>query len=251
MGPGPNPSHLSTAFTLSPPDSAYHSQSSPQSFSKPSPDRDDVQVCLGGGSPGILVPSSTGAREVRVCDMDPAVAGMEFVLALERPCLGHVHGNLDKPDEPGGHALTATAHLLAIDSDPKHALCHTSLPGSPARAQPTKGMVCSNVPAALLENLLGLSAALGKDDAEVTPVQAWNYIRCRPQFGGLGVLRLGRLAEKLRDAVKCHGYVKHSSKPLRPLLQANLGTGDRFGAVVNRRLFEGLVFQLLLDGQPF
>lgn len=34
----------------------------------------------------------------------------------------------------------------------------------------------------------------------------------------------------------------------RLLMPANCNS---FGAVVNRRLFEGLVFQLLLDGQPF
>ena len=171
-----------------------------------------------------------------------------FSARLERPCLAHLHGDLSKPDEPGGHAFTASAHLLAINSSP---------PESPPLSQPVAGTVCHGVPAAMLDSLLSLSSALCSDQ-EVTPVQAWNYIRCRPQFGGLGVKRLGEFAATLRDAVKCHGCVPRppSSSP-SPLTALFLRAGppvnvdNSFGAVVNRSFFENLVFQLLLDGQPF
>ena len=116
--------------------------------------------------------------------------------SLERPCLGHLHGNLDEPEEPAGHALTVTAHVLSIGSRP---------PEFRPSAQPVHGAICKNVPSATLERLLGLSSELASDH-EVTPVQAWNYIRCRPQFGGIEVRSLGRLAESLRNSVKCRGY---------------------------------------------
>ena len=40
------------------------------------PDRKALDACLGGGSPG----AASGNPGVRVCDLDPAVTGMEFVL---------------------------------------------------------------------------------------------------------------------------------------------------------------------------
>ena len=114
---------------------------------------------------------------------------------LERPCLGHLHGDLNNPNDPGGHALTASAHLVSISSSPS---------ASPPSSQPSPGTVCHNVPAAILESLLGLSSNLCTDQ-QITPVQAWNYIRSRPQFGGFEVQSLGRVVNSLRDAVKCHG----------------------------------------------
>ncbi|KAH7014569.1 uncharacterized protein B0I36DRAFT_338904 [Microdochium trichocladiopsis] len=53
----------------------------------------------------------------RVCDVDQATLGMTFVLKIEEPCLHHVHGDPKKPDEPSGHAMTATAHLLTLQQE--------------------------------------------------------------------------------------------------------------------------------------
>jgi hypothetical protein len=56
----------------------------------------------------------------------------------------------------------------------------------------------------MLERLLSLAPDLS-DEGEMTPIQAWNNIRCRPNFGGLTARSLGILAERLKKAVKCHG----------------------------------------------
>jgi hypothetical protein len=56
----------------------------------------------------------------------------------------------------------------------------------------------------MLERLLSLAPDLS-DEGEMTPIQAWNNIRCRPNFGGLNARSLGILAERLKKAVKCHG----------------------------------------------
>ncbi len=62
----------------------------------------------------------------------------------------------------------------------------------------------------MLDSLLALSSQLCAD-GEVTPVQAWNYIRSQPGFETLDVLRLRMLADSLGHAIKCHGYVSCSS----------------------------------------
>ena len=68
------------------------------------------------------------------------------------------------------------------------------------------GLSFQEAPAAMLERLLNLSPILSSD-GEITPIQAWNYIRAQPYFTGLKPRLLGKLGERLRSAVKCHGYV--------------------------------------------
>jgi hypothetical protein len=115
---------------------------------------------------------------------------------IEEPCLGHFHGDPKKPDEPASHALTASAHLVAACDY----LSPTS--NSPPPVSPAFG----NIPKAMLDRLLALAPDLS-DEGDLTPIQAWNSIRCRPNFGGFDIRSLGTLATKLKKAVKCHGSV--------------------------------------------
>jgi hypothetical protein len=62
---------------------------------------------------------------------------------------------------------------------------------------------------AILQRLLTLAPDLSVT-GEMTPIQAWDYLRQRPQFGGLDMQRLRALGVALRDTVKCHGFV-HTS----------------------------------------
>lgn len=153
--------------------------------------------------------------------------------SIERPCLDHLHGDPSKPDEPDGHALTVSSYLITASKGNNtnnnnknngngqgsafnfNAPSSSSSPPAPPQSQPACGMVCQDVPTAVMDNLLSLSGELVDSDHEVTPVQAWHYIRSRPQFGGLEVGVLGRFAGKLRDAVKCHGCVFAALSPLR------------------------------------
>ncbi|KFX93652.1 hypothetical protein O988_06688 [Pseudogymnoascus sp. VKM F-3808] len=147
--------------------------------------------------------------------LDMESIGVEFVLTLESPCLGHIQGNPDEPEAPSGHVLTASAPLLfrapSIAAGPH--ICTTT----PWEA-PSSG----------LERLLNLSQGLVLD-GEVTPVQAWNYIRQRVGPQGLEVEKLRALTEKLLKEVSCHG----------------------FGAVVEQGTFESLVFDALVAGQVY
>ncbi|KAH6894741.1 hypothetical protein B0T10DRAFT_590474 [Thelonectria olida] len=149
----------------------------------------------------------------RLCQLDLVTIGMEFVLTLERPCLEHIHGDPNKPDDPNGHALTTSAQLLSVS------------PLTPSKA-PAPSF--QKTPTALLDRLLNLAPNLVLD-GEVTPIQAWNYIRCQPHFGGLRARDLWTLAEGLRDSIQCHG----------------------FGAVVQQGIFEDLVYTTLMLGREF
>jgi hypothetical protein len=117
--------------------------------------------------------------------------------SLESPCLDHLHGDPSKPEELNCHAFTASAQLLTSDLPP-------DMP--PICAPGMKD------PAAILNRLLALSPEICSD-TDITPIQMWNRIRQQPHSGSLALQRLRTLAEKLRDAAKCHGYVSSSPAP--------------------------------------
>ncbi|KAJ3542457.1 hypothetical protein NM208_g4090 [Fusarium decemcellulare] len=156
--------------------------------------------------------SSPRAHHRRSNDDDEVVKGMEFVLKIEEPCLDHIHGEASKPNEPGGHSLTVTSHLYAANAHPSQHP-HTSS-STPDRHDA--------VPPVILDRLLDLAPDLSNED-QITPVQAWNEIRSRPQLVGLKMHSLQTLAERLKDTVKCYG----------------------FGAVIQRTVFESMLSETL------
>ncbi|KAG9249820.1 uncharacterized protein F5Z01DRAFT_668160 [Emericellopsis atlantica] len=144
----------------------------------------------------------------RVCDIDLATLGMKFVLKVEEPCLGHVHGDHTRPDDPSGHALTVTSQLLSLSSSP---------PPNRSSLLPVQ-----DAPASILNRLLVLAPTLSSQE-DVTPIQAWDELRQQPVFGSLDLMCVMTLAIKLRDAAKCHG----------------------FGAVVDHTLFTQLLWEVV------
>jgi hypothetical protein len=161
---------------------------------------------------------------------------------IEQPCLGHIHGNPDEPDEPCGHALTLSSQVLSAS--------HQTSTGSPGQCE----ALCQKTPSAMLESLLELSTELCADH-EITPAQAWRHIRSQPHFGGLELRALRALAEMLRDAVKCHGYALTSLSLSRWRVAFDVhswaNVGCRFGAVIEQTVFRNLTFQVLWHGKPF
>ncbi|KAF4812048.1 hypothetical protein CGCSCA5_v009446 [Colletotrichum siamense] len=147
----------------------------------------------------------------RLCGLDHTLIGMDFVLTIENPCLGHLHGDLGNPHKPTGHALTTSAQLFSITGMSAEISNHMGLPPY------------EKAPKELLNRLLDLSSSLCPED-EITPTQAWEYIRAQTNFGGLELYKFQALAGKLREAVKCHG----------------------FGAVIDRALFESLVHNVFI-----
>ncbi|KAI0124085.1 hypothetical protein BJ170DRAFT_72585 [Xylariales sp. AK1849] len=136
-------------------------------------------------------PTSPEDNVVHVCDLDQVTVGMEFVLTIEEPCRDHIHGDINKPDEPNGHAMTATAQLM-----PTNRSLYSQTSSSPSMQRSS---------AAILDRLRNLSPLLCSD-GETTPIQAWDLLRRKPQYSGLQLHDLRLLAERLRDTIKCHGY---------------------------------------------
>lgn len=111
--------------------------------------------------------------------------------SLERPCLAHMEGALKDSSAPHGHVLTLSAPLLYQ---------------APAETTSQTHSHSWSIPKESLECLLKLSPNLSSTD-EVTPIQAWDYIRRHPAFHLLEVDKLRSLAERLRQHVECHGYI--------------------------------------------
>ncbi|GME37269.1 hypothetical protein V496_02074 [Neofusicoccum parvum] len=148
-------------------------------------------------------PSSAAASEAELTQL-----GLNFVLTLESPCLPHAHDHGGARPDPTGHALTASAALLARCPRPDDPL-----------ALPPADAVAWETTSAGLERLLDLSGRIDTD-GELTPVQAWDYIRCHPRFAELrDAERLWSLTTEVAREVKCAG----------------------FGAVIDQEVFERIV----------
>ncbi|KAF1922257.1 uncharacterized protein M421DRAFT_10693 [Didymella exigua CBS 183.55] len=156
----------------------------------------------------------TPPTETDFSQQDPTAIGIEFILSLEAPCLGHIPGTLDN-EEPSGHALLTSATLLHHQQS--YPVGHGHL------ANPTW-----TVPKLGVERLLELSTSIPLD-GEVTPVQAWDYIRQHPQYHSLDCARLESLKATLLLHVKCYG----------------------FGAVIAQDVFENAVFDMFIEGGFF
>ncbi|KAF2855539.1 hypothetical protein T440DRAFT_513649 [Plenodomus tracheiphilus IPT5] len=148
--------------------------------------------------------------------IDATVIGMDFVLTLESPCLSHIdiaHSESNRTST--GHALMASASILHQNHNP---------PGERLNSETSW-----QVPGLGLERLLELSESIVLDECELTPVQAWDYIRRHPQFAELETERLEVLKEKLVRQIKCYG----------------------FGGVIDRNVLEDAVFETFVVGRVF
>ena len=117
--------------------------------------------------------------------LDAAQVGIDFVLALENPCLTHTKKDLESSGSYG-HILTAHAPLL------------TNGPRSLDQASSW------TVPAVEIERLLNLSSQLNLA-GELTPVQAWSRIKAYPGFEKLNLDQLEILKQALLQEVQCYG----------------------------------------------
>ncbi|KAF1839539.1 hypothetical protein BDW02DRAFT_564090 [Decorospora gaudefroyi] len=161
--------------------------------------------------------------------LDPEVIGMDFVLTLESPCLPHIDvangaslSRTSSPSNTGSSPATSTGHALTVSACLFHS--HPSPPG-----QRQFSPASWDFPSASIDQLLSLSQSVPLQDSEVTPVQAWDYVRRHEQFPGLEVTRWEALKEKLVGFVKCYG----------------------FGAVIQQDVFENAVFEAIVVGRVF
>lgn len=122
--------------------------------------------------------------------------GVEFVLALEQPCLGHHYAHAIDA-EGSGHEMMLMSPIMSRS------------PALNASTEPRSGLPSGSkwmVPAVELEKLLEFSDRLSLD-GEITPVEIWQRIRQHPNFGILTRHGLSALQTTLVPKVTCYGYV--------------------------------------------
>lgn len=131
--------------------------------------------------------------------LDATQVAVDFVLALEQPCLSHhVSSAGGDGDDGTGHQLMLQAPILS--HGPSSTL---SARGSGSRGIP-EGSTWS-VPAVELEKLLQFSEGLDLD-GEITPVQAWQRLHRHERFSELTRENLDGLREALLSRIECYGF---------------------------------------------
>ena len=128
--------------------------------------------------------------------LDSSQVGIDFVLALEHPCL--YHHQLPNSELAG---TIGTGHELMVLSPVMRGAPSLQKQGKEQRL-PTSSRW--NVPAIELEKLLSFSESLDLD-GEITPIQAWQRVRGHPRFESLTPTALETLRESLLSVVQCYG----------------------------------------------
>ncbi|KAM4059385.1 bZIP transcription factor [Hirsutella rhossiliensis] len=135
-------------------------------------------------------------------------AGIDFVLALEKPCMQHMpfllESAADADGGPCGHALMAScpsAPFANLTTDTPFGNTYTHDQGDGARP----GQGTWELSKAGLAALLDLSKKLDLD-GEITPVMAWGMVLGNPRFAELRPEDLHKLAEDLGRKVRCYGF---------------------------------------------
>ena len=115
---------------------------------------------------------------------------IEFVLALEHPCMAHLpHPSATPSSDPSNHVLMASTPL--IFSAPQQPQLNTAWNWT------------TNM--SILKELLNLSKTINLD-GEITPVEAWHRIRQHPDFWRMNRQSINGLKNELSLAVQCYGY---------------------------------------------
>ncbi|KAJ5214932.1 hypothetical protein N7468_010611 [Penicillium chermesinum] len=201
--------------TLGPPD-AYSAASSAalegspaarQQILKTSSTPDDIPV----GSVALQPTIGNGLGQwgnttERLCDKDLNEVGIEFVLALENPCLPHLE---PLPNEGNGHALTATMSLTRLPAPHLHADGQghgTANSQNSPRNCPNQGSAQAiRNSSVIFNNLLALSHEIIFDE-EISPIQAWSCIIQQPWAPQLEIRKIKELGELLLQYITCHGF---------------------------------------------
>jgi len=163
--------------------------------------------------------------------VDNIETAIDFVLALEHPCMTHIPYGDPKSNDPANHTMMASTPLVA------------RAPNAPRINQQwtTSG--------AIIKELLNISLSINLD-GEITPVEAWHRLHGHPEFWRLDQSQIERLKQKLSSAVRCCGYVFRFSgvfcravtvHKMLSIVHLARKRADRsrysFGAVLDERVF--------------
>jgi len=160
-----------------------------------------VEVFGAVGCPQRVQPSKSKAQAPLdvVADLtDPQVA-IEFILALEEPCLPDHHNHVGDDGEVGHSMLLQSSVLQYAPSMISTELGKQFSEGS-----------SWDVPRAQLEeqlnSLLNTSLKLNLKN-EMTPIMCWNKVRERHETRPMSVAQFQKLQRALVDEMLCYGYV--------------------------------------------
>lgn len=137
-----------------------------------------------------LMPQSAPAS------LDTPDVAIEFVLALEHPCMTHIQHPAALPSassskgNPTFHVQMASAPL--VSSAPR-----------PPEPNTKWNWTASTT---IIRQLLALSSTINLA-GEITPVEAWNRVRHHPDFWRFDRAQIDGLKNELSGKVKCCGYV--------------------------------------------
>ncbi|KAL8925912.1 MAG: hypothetical protein Q9208_003225 [Pyrenodesmia sp. 3 TL-2023] len=121
--------------------------------------------------------------------LDTPEVAVDFVLALEHPCMPHLPHPSDPPSEdPSNHALLFSAPL--VSRAPK------------TFKQPDASWQANGF---MIKELLNLSSAINLE-GEITPVEAWQRLRQHPGFGRLDNIAFDRIKAELSTSARCCGF---------------------------------------------
>ncbi|TLS24672.1 hypothetical protein PpBr36_08807, partial [Pyricularia pennisetigena] len=203
-GGGPASSHTS-AFT--PPPLSAHTANSQQYSRTPT-----GHESLSPRSVGYLQQSNTqrypghAAQPLRNPGVDYEQAGIDFVLALEKPCMDHLPWLLERGTEMGGepcgHALMASCPPEPFpELTPDVPFGYSNVKNGDLNS----GQRTWELSKGDLNTLLDLSKRLNLD-GEITPVMAWGMVLAHPRLGEMTPNDFKKLTEELYSKVRCYGF---------------------------------------------
>ncbi|KAL8841763.1 MAG: hypothetical protein Q9170_000796 [Blastenia crenularia] len=121
--------------------------------------------------------------------LDTPEVAVDFVLALEHPCMPHIPHPSDPPSaNPSNHTLMLSTPLVS------HA---------PTQFQKYDANWTAN--ASMVKELLNLSSTLNLE-GELTPVEAWHRLRQHPGFSRLDRWAIEKIKKDLSGEVRCCGF---------------------------------------------
>ena len=134
--------------------------------------------------------------------LDTPEVAIDFVLALEHPCMPHLpHPSDPQSDEPTNHALLFSTPLAS------HAPRSFQKSVDPSWTANT----------AMIKELLNLSSAINLE-GEITPIEAWHRLRQHPGFSRLDRWAIEKIKTDLSASVRCCGSVVNSEQDINRLL---------------------------------
>lgn len=129
------------------------------------------------------------STQTPVKPIDSPEVAIEFVLALEHPCMGHIqHPSNTSSTDPSNHIHMVSAPLLS--SAPR-----------PPEPNVTSSWTANGT---IIKELLNLASSINLE-GEITPVEAWHRLRQHPDFWKLDRQSIDSLKNDLSSSVRCCG----------------------------------------------